>query len=437
MKVTIMNGNGNPQDQGFDGYLSRLAEVLTAKQHEVVTFTLRDLDIKFCTGCFGCWVKTPGECIFKDASHVVCRAIINSDFLLWAAPLRMGFPDAVLKRMMDKSIPLIHPYFEVDQGEAHHRPRYEHYPRLGFLLQTEADTDAEDLRIVSDIFSRTALNMKSRLEFALTTQEPVDTVVRAIATEAVEGVPFARDLLALPGARITPPVQLTLFNGSPRGAKGNTPVMLQQLAQGFVAAGGSITDTFHLVRQNELALFRDAFAAAEAVLVGFPLYTDAMPGIVKTFIEALEPLRGRANNPALGFVMQSGFPESTHMRHVERYLAKLAARLGSPYLGALIKGGGEGIRLMPDNMNRKLFEQLNALGRSLRLAGQFDPDAVRALAGRERYPAYLIPLFKVLVKTPFLAAYWDNQLKANGVYEQRFAQPFKDLEHEGVRYPSA
>jgi len=424
MKVTLMNGNGNPQNQGFDEYVARLAVALTGEGHTVTAFTLRDLDIKFCTGCFGCWVKTPGQCVVEDASHDVCRAVINGDFVLWAAPLRMGFPDATLKKMMDKSIPLIHPYFVVDHGEAHHRPRYDHYPRVGLLLEKEADTDVEDLRIVSDILSRTALNMKSRLEFSFTTEQPVDAVARAIVDGAAGGVPFDRNLPPLPGARISPPAQLTLFNGSPRGAKGNTPVMLAQVAKGFAAAGGNVAETLHLVRQNSLADYRDAFAAAEAVLVGFPLYTDAMPGIVKTFIEALGPLRGRSNNPALGFVMQSGFPESTHMRHIERYLAKLAARLGSPYLGALIKGGGEGIRLMPDKMNRKLFDQLNALGRSLRETGQFAPDSVRKLAGRERYPAYLIPLFKVLSKTPLLAMYWDNQLKENGVYEQRFAQPF-------------
>ena len=424
MKITIMNGNSNPQNQGFDDYVAGLVAKLTGDGHTVTAFTLREMDIKFCTGCFGCWVKTPGQCVVKDASHDVCRKVINSDFLLWAAPLRMGFPDAALKKMMNKSIPTIHPYFVVDHGEAHHRPRYDHYPRIGLLLQKEADTDAEDLRIVSDIFSRTALNMKSQLEFAFTTEQPVDELTSAIVDSATNGVPFDRDLLSLPGARITPPAQLTIFNGSPRGTKGNTPVMLAQVAKGFTAAGGTVTDTFHLVRQNDLDHYRDAFAAAEAVLMGFPLYTDAMPGIVKTFIEALEPLRGRSDNPALGFVMQSGFPESTHMRHIERYLAKLAARLGSPYLGALIKGGGEGIRLMPDNMNRKLFDQLIVLGRSLRETGQFTPEAVRTLAGRERYPAYLVPLFKVLAKTPFLSMYWNNQLKENGVYEQRFAQPF-------------
>ncbi|HNT76671.1 MAG TPA: NAD(P)H-dependent oxidoreductase [Anaerolineae bacterium] len=424
MKITIMNGNSNPQNGEFDAYVARLAAKLTGEGHTVTAFTLRDLDIKFCTGCFGCWMKTPGQCVVKDASHDVCRAVINGDFLLWAAPLRMGFPDATLKKMMDKSIPLIHPYFVVDHGEAHHRPRYDHYPRIGLLTQKEADTDAEDLRIVGDIFSRTALNMKSRLEFAFTTEEPMDAVARAIVTQTAAGVPFDHRLPPLPGARITPPDTLTLFNGSPRGAKGNTPVMLAQVAKGFAAAGGAVAETLHLVRQNSLTDYRDAFAAAEAVLVGFPLYTDAMPGIVKTFIEALEPLRGRSGNPALGFVMQSGFPESTHLRHVERYLAKLAARLGSPYLGALIKGNGEGIRLMTDTMNRKLFDQLIALGRSLRTTGQFPPDAVQKLAKPERYPAYLIPVFKLLVKMPLLSMYWDNQLKANGVYEQRFAQPF-------------
>lgn len=77
---------------------------------------------------------------------------------------------------------------------------------------------------------------------------------------------------------------------------------------------------------------------------------------------------------------------------------------------------------------KRSFIILLALGRSLREIGQFPPDAVQKLAGRERYPAYLIPLFKVLVQTPLLAMYWDNQLKENGVYEQRFARPFLEQE---------
>ena len=78
--------------------------------------------------------------------------MINADFILWAAPLKMGFPAALLKMANDKHLPLIHPYMVVDQGEAHHLKRYARYPRLGLLVEKEADTDERDLQIVSDIY---------------------------------------------------------------------------------------------------------------------------------------------------------------------------------------------------------------------------------------------------------------------------------------------
>ncbi len=73
------------------------------------------------------------------------KAVINSDFTLWAAPLKMGFPSAILKMGFDKHLPLIHPYMGVDQGEAHHLKRYEKYPRVGMLVEREEDTTEKDL----------------------------------------------------------------------------------------------------------------------------------------------------------------------------------------------------------------------------------------------------------------------------------------------------
>jgi hypothetical protein len=37
---------------------------------------------------------------------------------------------------------------------------------------------------------------------------------------------------------------------------------------------------------------------------------------------------------------------------------------------------------------------------------------------------FLIPVFKVFVRTKMANAYWDNQLKENGAYERRFARPY-------------
>jgi multimeric flavodoxin WrbA len=143
MKITILNGS--PKPCALDVTLAHTKSELKARGHQVTQMDLRDLPLRYCIGCWGCWVKTPGECTSRDASLEMDRAVINADFVLWAAPLKMGFPSELLKRACDKHLPLIHPYMVVDHGEAHHQKRYPHYPRLGLLLEREASRDDADL----------------------------------------------------------------------------------------------------------------------------------------------------------------------------------------------------------------------------------------------------------------------------------------------------
>ena len=421
MKITILNGN--PAPSPLDTTLAELSTLLQTEGHSVTRIDLRDQSLRYCIGCWGCWVKTPGQCSNGDAAALsMDRAVINADFVLWAAPLKMGFPSSLLKMALDKHLPLIHPCTLVDQGEAHHRKRYAHYARLGLLLEKEPGTDGRDLQIVSDICGRTALNFKTRLEFSLTTDTAPAELAGRILVPPAHPLPLPGHLPATVGVTVSPPTRLTLFNGSPRGKPGNTSMMLEQFARGF----GGPTQTHQLIRLKETGAMVEAFAEAECVLLGFPLYTDAMPGMVKHFIEALEPLAGRKNAPSLGFLVQSGFPEGLHSRYVERYLEKLAERLGCPYLGTIVKGNGEGVRQMPPDANRALFEGLQALGTGLRREGRLDPQILQRLAAPERYPAVLGPIFQVFLRLPLAHAYFDDMLKKNDVYAQRFARPFAE-----------
>ena len=421
MNITILNGNPSPSE--FDVYLKKLGTTLESDGNKVTTVELRDLGLKYCTGCFHCWTKTPGLCDSDEASREMGRAVINSDFTLWAAPLKMGFPSTTLKMGFDKHLPLIHPYMVVDQDEAHHLKRYEKYPRVGMLVEREEDTTEQDIQIITDLFSRTALNFKSKLEFLETTDLDVEELSLRIASPRRGPHLYKKNLEPIPGQKISPPERVTVFNGSPRGKKGNTPIMLGELMKGF----GGDCETHHLIRVNDLEQQTQAFADAECVWLGFPLYTDGMPAVVKTFIEALEPLKGRENNPPIGFLVQSGFPEGLHSRYVERYLAGLAARLGSVYLGTIVKGNGEGTRIMPAEMNEKLFNNLHNLGKGLVENGELDPDVLRSIAKPERFPLILGPLFKAFLKTKMSHRYFDNMLVENDAYEKRNDRPL--LEH--------
>jgi multimeric flavodoxin WrbA len=418
MKITILNGN--PQPTAFDNYLMQVDASLTAGGHHVTRLDLREMTLCYCIGCWGCWVKTSGECVNQDASLELDRAVINADFVLWASPLKMGFPTELFKRAHDKHLPLIHPYMEVDQGEAHHLKRYARYPRVGLLLEKEASTDARDLQIVTDIHCRTALNFKTRLEFSLTTETPADDLASRIISPASACLPLPKRMTATLGVTVAPPKRLTLFNGSPRGRKGNTPFFLRKIAEGF----GGESETHHLIRIRETEQMVRAFADAECVIFGFPLYTDSMPGVVKHFVEALESLTGRATNPPIGFVVQSGFPEGLHSRYVEQYLEKLADRLHSPYLGTVVKGNGEGTRLMSEEFNKQLFANLQAVGTSLAKNGNFDTAALKAISHPEQFPRILGPVFQLFVHLPIAHSYFDQMLKRNGVFEKRFDRPF-------------
>lgn len=177
MKITILNGNDYPENDKFDAYLDELKSKMKAASHEVTLMTLRDMNIRDCTGCWNCWWATPGQCSYRDDSHEVCRSVIRSDFTLMASPLTMGFVSVNLKRTNDKLIPLIHPYLAVVEGELHHRKRYDRYPVLGLLLEKAEDTDEEDLEIVRDMYRRLSLNFRSKLAWTGTT----DTVAQEVA----------------------------------------------------------------------------------------------------------------------------------------------------------------------------------------------------------------------------------------------------------------
>lgn len=165
MKIAILNGNPAAESGELDSYLAGLAQGWQAQGHEVKNIALRELNLAYCIGCFGCWVKQPGECMSDDDSADVRRAMIHSDLTVWASPVKMGFLSAKTKQMMDKMLPLIHPYILLDRGEMHHRARYAHYPQWGLVLEKGSDTDDEDIQIIEAILQRTALNGKTRLAF--------------------------------------------------------------------------------------------------------------------------------------------------------------------------------------------------------------------------------------------------------------------------------
>lgn len=83
--------------------------------------------IQPCIGCFKCWTKTPGQCALKqDLTTQTNPCFVQSDYLIIVSPIYYGSYSATMKRVLDRVIPNILPFFRKYKNEIHHEIRYKH-----------------------------------------------------------------------------------------------------------------------------------------------------------------------------------------------------------------------------------------------------------------------------------------------------------------------
>lgn len=220
-------------------------------------------------------------------------------------------------------------------------------------------------------------------------------------------------------------MKLAIFNGSPRRKKSNSTILSQYFISGYSKQSGEIPELFYLADIQQLANNLDHYKNAEIVIFIFPLYTDCMPAVVKRFFEEIHELGKEQQSKKFGFIVQSGFPEIIHSVWLERYLEKFVKRIGGEYLGTVIKGGVEGIQIMPKIMTRKLFNRFEKLGEYFAIHEEFEPKIVAKMRKPFKLSLPRRMLFKMFNFFGFTNVYWNMNLKKNNAYENRFDQPYK------------
>jgi len=157
MKALILDGSreGDPLTPVA---VAGMTSALAARGANVEVVTLRERDIAPCAGCFGCWTKTPGECVVADGARDILRSYLRSDVVVYATPVTFGGYSSHLKAILDRLIPVLDPRFTVVGGEVHHRLRYRRYPRtIGLGTLPEPDPEAE--RLFARLVARNGLNI--------------------------------------------------------------------------------------------------------------------------------------------------------------------------------------------------------------------------------------------------------------------------------------
>lgn len=136
---------------------------------------LVETNVKNCTGCWSCWLKTPGRCMHKDLDAFY-KEYLDADKVIIFSKVSHGFVSGNLKTLFDRMIPLFLPYITYKTGESMHKPRYEKYPEIEVYYQGDFKS-IEDRKIYESYIHRTFYQFYSKCE-----------IVKPISKFSFEGV---------------------------------------------------------------------------------------------------------------------------------------------------------------------------------------------------------------------------------------------------------
>ncbi len=150
MKAYILS-----DDEFFSKRYFELANLITSslknRGFDVEHKTISRGELAFCSGCFDCWVRTPGECIVKDEIAQINRACMTSDVVVYLTPVVFGQFSANIKSAIDRWLPNMLPFFITRKdGSTMHPPRYTDYPAQVILGYGE-HLSKEETELFSDI----------------------------------------------------------------------------------------------------------------------------------------------------------------------------------------------------------------------------------------------------------------------------------------------
>ena len=99
-----------------------------------------------CIGCFKCWLKTPGVCGFSDKLQDVGPLVLSSKELIIITEMLYGGLSVPVKKIIDRSIPGITPFFKKRFNKLHHLQRYKTQTNIkAIFYNTENITEEEKI----------------------------------------------------------------------------------------------------------------------------------------------------------------------------------------------------------------------------------------------------------------------------------------------------
>jgi multimeric flavodoxin WrbA len=173
-------------------------------------------------------------------------------------------------------------------------------------------------------------------------------------------------------------MKILAVNGSPRGKRGNTHIMVEAFLEGAEEAGADVEQVLlskkairnckgcfwcwlktpgKCVIKDDMEPILEKLKEADLLVFATPLYVDNVTGLMKNFMDRILPLgepyqvkdeKGECRHPAryvktpkIGVISNCGFPEQSQFQVLRLLFSRIARNLHSEILFEIYRGEGE------------------------------------------------------------------------------------------------
>ncbi len=112
-----------------------------------------------CIGCFSCWIKHPKKCIYKDEYSNITESLKGSDELIIISRCRYGCYSENVKRVLERCIGYVLPYFTIRNRNIHHASRYKNQLKLTTYFY--GDITDDDKVCLNNLVKANSINLNT------------------------------------------------------------------------------------------------------------------------------------------------------------------------------------------------------------------------------------------------------------------------------------
>ena len=236
-------------------------------------------NMKPCTGCAGCWIVSPGQCVTKDKAQNYAKNLIKYDTITIISRLSYGGFSYKIKRFLDRCVGYLGTYMHIVDNDVRHTKRYEHTFKLNVIFYGQASEDEkETARSLVDAVCKNYYVSNSNVEFVASFKN---------AYTLVTGKRVDEDLLASTDITIPkhqleekPKNSIAIINASPKGKRAASEFYSNKLIEicEKISCQEFNIDKFYWssarpINSDEIM----KFTMYDSIILCFGLYVDGMP----------------------------------------------------------------------------------------------------------------------------------------------------------------